>query len=435
MSKSITLRPRWSPKHREYMRQAIKCTISVAEGAVRAGKTVDNVAAFANMLERGVPDRIHLATGSTSANAKLNIGDCNGYGLEHIFRGRCKWTKYKGNEALIIKAAGRQYVVIFAGGGKADSFKKIRGNSYGMWIATEINLHHPQTIQEAFNRQLAAQIRRVFWDLNPSAPSSFIYTDYIDKFPEAYGDRYNYSHFTIRDNATITPERLAEIEAQYDKSSIWYKRDILGQRIAAEGLIYDMWSEEDHVTDEDPQTEGPWFISSDFGIQNATTFLPWRKIAGSDRYYCPDEYYYSGREEHRQKTVGELVDGLEGLLGRIKADKPKEIIVDPSAAALIVELRKRGYTVRSANNDVINGIADVSSMLYDRRLLFNRRCKNTIGEFGLYMWDQKASEAGEDKPIKENDHAMDAVRYFVKTERLARSRQLTGGRSGSSLFM
>lgn len=434
MSKSITLRPRWTDKHREYMQQAVNSTISVAEGAVRAGKTVDNVAAFACMLERGVPDRIHLATGSTAANAKLNIGDCNGFGLEHIFRGRCRWTKYKGNEALEIKAAGRKYVVIFAGGAKADSFKKIRGNSYGMWIATEINLHLPATIQEAFNRQLAAIVRRVFWDLNPSAPSHFIYSDYIDKFPEAYGERYNYQHFTIRDNATITPQRLAEIEAQYDPNSVWYKRDILGQRVAAEGRIYDMWSDDIHTTAEDLETEGPWYVSSDYGIQNATTFLPFRKVAGLDAYYCPDEYYYSGREERRQKTVSELADGLEGLLGRLNADKPKDITVDPSAAALIVELRKRGYTVRSANNDVINGIADVSSMLYDKRLIFNKRCKNTIAEFNSYAWDQKASEAGEDRPIKENDHAMDAVRYFVKTHQLAR-KSGSGKSRSSSIFM
>ena len=416
--KSVTLKPKWTDKHKEYMRRAIHSTISVAEGSVRAGKTVDNVAAFARMLELGVKDRIHLATGSTSANAKLNIGDCNGFGLEYIFRGRCKWTKYKGNEALSIKCNGRQYIVIFAGGGKADSFKKIRGNSYGMWIATEINLHHEDTIKEAFNRQLAATTRRIFWDLNPSAPSSFIYTNYIDKFADAYGADYNYEHFTIRDNATISERRFAEIEAQYDQGSIWYKRDILGLRCATEGLIYDMFGD-DNITDVDLPTEGDWYVSSVYGIQNATTFLPFRKVQGESKWYCPTEYYYSGRDEHRQKTVAELVDGLVGMLNSIDA-QPKRIIIDPSAAALIVELRKRGYKVQAADNDVKNGIADVGKMLHEHKLIFNRRCKHTIGEFALYIWDAKASEQGEDKPIKENDHCMDAVRYFVKTLRLVR---------------
>ena len=233
------IKAKFAPKHQSYIDRATHATISVAEGAVRAGKTIDNVTAFAWMIyHHRVPDRIHLATGSTAANAKMNIGDANGYGLEHIFRGRCRWTKYRGNEALAIKINGREYIVIFAGGGKADSFKKIRGNSYGMWIATEINLHHEDTIREAFNRQLAAKVRRVFWDLNPSAPNNPIYSKYIDQFAAQFGAAYNYEHFTIRDNATISPARLAEIESQYMPGSFWYRRDILGERCAAEGVIY-----------------------------------------------------------------------------------------------------------------------------------------------------------------------------------------------------
>lgn len=417
MPKSKTIFPVWSEKHREYMRRALSSTISVAEGAVRAGKTVDNVAVFARMIDAGVPDRIHLATGSTAANAKLNIGDANGFGLEHIFRGRCRWTKYKGNEALVIQSHGRDYVVIFAGAAKADSYKKIRGNSYGMWIATEINLHHEDTIKEAFNRQLAARVRRIFWDLNPTSPAAWIYRDYIDRFPEQFRERYNYEHFTIRDNLTITPERLEEIERQYDKTSIWYRRDILGQRCAPEGLVYDMFDRARHVVPADalPETEGDYYVSSDFGIQNATVFLLWRRVKDSDKWLCLREWYYSGRDEKRQKTAGELVEGLKEMLGKVM---PKRVIVDPSAAALIVELRRAGYSVQQANNDVLDGIADVSTMLHGGRLLLSDACKSTIDEFGVYAWDSKAAEHGEDKPLKESDHAMDAARYLVRTLRL-----------------
>ena len=91
--KSRTVFPVFGPLHKEYIRKATQATISVAEGAVRAGKTIDNISAFAYIIQCGTPDRIHLATGSTSANAKLNIGDANGFGLEYIFRGRCRWTK------------------------------------------------------------------------------------------------------------------------------------------------------------------------------------------------------------------------------------------------------------------------------------------------------------------------------------------------------
>lgn len=218
---------------------------NIAEGAVRAGKTVDNVFAFAMELLDS-QDRIHLATGSTVANAKLNIGDANGFGLEYIFRGQCKWSKYKDNEALIIKGPAtknQQRIVIFAGGAKADSYKKIRGNSYGMWIATEINLHHDDTIKEAFNRTAAAKKRKFFWDLNPDHPKAKIYVDYIDKYRdkqiagELYGG-YNYEHFMIDDNINISEQRIKEIKSQYDINTVWYQRDILGRRMVAEGLIY-----------------------------------------------------------------------------------------------------------------------------------------------------------------------------------------------------
>ncbi|WP_287508686.1 terminase family protein [Veillonella sp.] len=245
ITKKKTIPFNFSDKHKNYIRNCVRNTFNFAEGAVRAGKTVDNVYAFAHELKT-TPDRIHLATGSTSANAKLNIGDANGFGLEYIFRGQCHWGKYKGNECLYIKGPStknKQKIVIFSGGALANSFKKIRGNSYGMWIATEINLHHDNTIKEAYNRTIAAKRRKFFWDLNPDNPNAPIYTEYIDKYDdlnkkgELLGG-YNYAHFTIDDNINITEERRNEIKSQYDKTSIWYQRDILGKRCIAEGLIY-----------------------------------------------------------------------------------------------------------------------------------------------------------------------------------------------------
>lgn len=243
--KKKTIEFHFSEKHKEYIRRCQQCSYNVAEGAVRAGKTVDNIFAFAHELKT-TPDRIHLATGSTVGNAKLNIGDCNGLGLEWIFRGQCHWGKYKDNEALFVKGPStswQQKIVIFAGGGKEDSYKKIRGNSYGMWIATEINLHHDKTIKEAFNRQLAAKRLKVFWDLNPDNPRAAIYSEYIDRYQKQqeageFPGGYNYMHCTIYDNINITPERLHEIESRYDVNSIWFLRDIKGMSVVATGLIY-----------------------------------------------------------------------------------------------------------------------------------------------------------------------------------------------------
>jgi PBSX family phage terminase large subunit len=218
--------------------------MSVGEGAVRAGKTIDNCI-IASMYLETCADKIHLASGSTLPNAKLNIGDCNGFGLEHLFAGRCKWGKYKSNEALYINTKTGQKIVIFAGGGKADSYKKILGNSYGLWIATEINEHYDSDdsrtsfIKVAFARQVASKKIKILWDLNPCNPNHKIYRDYIDKYQnEGLLGGYNYQHFTIDDNLSVSDERREEIKSMYDPNTIWYKRDILGLRCVAEGLIY-----------------------------------------------------------------------------------------------------------------------------------------------------------------------------------------------------
>lgn len=405
--KTRTINPVFGEKHKAYIQRAMRCTISVAEGAVRAGKTIDNIAAFAALIEKGTPDRIHLATGSTAANAKLNIGDANGFGLEYIFRGRCRWTKYKGNEALVIKSHRRDYVVIFAGGAKADSFKKIRGNSYGMWIATEINLHHEDTIKEAFNRQLAARLRRVFWDLNPSAPGHWIYQNYIDRFPERLGGQYNYQHFTIRDNATITDARLAEIESQYDVNSIWYRRDILGARCIAEGLVYPMFDRERNVTIE-RGGPGRYWISSDYGTQNPTVFALWREYGG--KAVMEKEYYHSGRESGRQKTDEEYYQDLEAFADGYRIER---VVLDPSAASFAECIRRHGkFSVWKANNAVLDGIRFTGACIKSGIIKFHESCKNAFREFGLYSWDK---DAGEDRVIKENDHVCDSIRYFCMT--------------------
>lgn len=234
----------FSDKHIDYINDALDCKMSVAEGSVRAGKTIDNCIIACMYLET-CEDKIHLASGSTIANAKLNIGYCNGFGLECLFAGRCKWGKFKDNEALYIKTKTGEKVVVFAGGGKADSYKKILGNSYGLWIATEINEHYDcddsktSFIKVALARQVASKEIKILWDLNPCNPKHKIYTQYIDKYQkDGLLGGYNYAHFTIDDNLSISDERREEIKSMYDPNTIWYKRDIMGMRCVAEGLIY-----------------------------------------------------------------------------------------------------------------------------------------------------------------------------------------------------
>lgn len=282
---SATQTIKWLPfsqKQKDYVKNSLKAKMSVAEGAVRSSKTILNCISACAYLEE-CEDKIHLASGSSLPNAKMNIGDCNGFGLEHLFRGRCRWGKYKENSCLYIYTKTGEKIVIFAGGGKADSYKKILGNSYGLWIATEINEHYDcedsrmSFIKVAFGRQTASRQPKVLWDLNPSNPDAPIYKDYIDLYKETYVGGYNYQHFTMKDNLSITEERMKEIESQYIIGSVWYRRDILGERCIAEGLCYDelannrekFWCDKNYFKDK----IGMINVGVDFGgNRSATTF-------------------------------------------------------------------------------------------------------------------------------------------------------------------
>lgn len=420
MTKTQTIQ--WKPfskKHKDYISNALKNKMNVAEGAIRSGKTIDHCIIAAMYLEI-CPDKIHLASGSTIGNAKLNIGACNGYGLENLFRGRCKWGKYKDNEALYVYTQTGEKIIIFTGGAKADSYKRILGNSYGLWIATEINEHYDcddsrsSFIKVAFGRQVAAQKPLVLWDLNPCNPQHSIYSNYIDKYLDGYVGGYQYQHFTINDNYSISAQRRAEIESQYVIGSIWYRRDILGERCIAEGLVYPRF--EEAICKPFKGGFSDYGISIDYGTQNATAALLWGFRGGL--WYVAKEYYYSGRDKGIQKTDEEYCDDIENTFSeaiefkRLKGEKI-QIIVDPSAASFIAALRKRKkFRIKPADNSVIDGIRNTGTAMYSQKIKIFDTCIYLIGELQGYCWIPNAAE---DAPIKENDHACDSLRYFVQT--------------------
>nr|DAJ66118.1 MAG TPA: large terminase [Caudoviricetes sp.] len=245
INRTSRLKYNWSEKHKEYMRNSSKCSMNIAEGSIRSGKTTDNIFCFAHDLKQS-KDKLHLATASTQPTAKIIIGDCDGYGLEHIFRGQCKWGKYKGNECLKICGKDTNYqekIVLFCGGAKADSYKKFRGMSIGLWIATEINLHHAETIREAQRRQVNADIKRFYWDLNPESPKTEIYKEFIDVYERKSKSGqlkggFNLATFNIFDNVNLSKENLEAEISKYEVGSVFYNRDILGLRCAAEGIVF-----------------------------------------------------------------------------------------------------------------------------------------------------------------------------------------------------
>jgi PBSX family phage terminase large subunit len=426
--KKKTIPFNFADKHLNYMRKTKECMYNVMEGAVRSGKTVSNVYMFADLLKK-TPDRIHLATGSTSANAKLNIGDANGFGLEYIFRGQCHWGKYKGNEALFIKGeatAYKQKIVIFAGGAKADSFKKIRGNSYGAWIATEINLHHDNTIKEAFNRTIAAKNRKIFFDLNPDNPNASIYKDYLDKYAKKHEEGtllggYNYQHFTIDDNINITEERKEQIKSQYDKESIWYMRDILGVRCIAEGLIYRTFANDMSTN------EGKRFyikdiprlqeinIGVDFGgSASAHAFVasgitPGYKslIALSSERWLEGSNCNDVDPEKLGNLFVDFVKRVQATYGHLA--HIEHIYMDSAEQTLIRGLRKAlekaniYITVRNARKAEINDRINCTSMLMAQgRFFITDDCKSLKDALSTAVWNPK-----ELKPVRLDDGTSD----------------------------
>ncbi len=389
----------FSAKHRRYICRALENRICVAEGAIRSGKTIDHCIIAAAHLER-CRDKIHLASGSTIGNAKLNVGVCNGFGLEALFRGRCKWGKYRDNEALFLYTQTGEKVVVFAGGGKADSYKRILGNSYGLWLATEINEHFDSDdsresfIKVAFGRQAAALDPLVLWDLNPCNPHHRIYQDYIDHYRET---------FTIDDNLSISEDRREEIKAQYNPSSIWYKRDILGERCVAEGLVYPDFAEhtEDFLIDdpirwakENHKLFYKIMLGVDFGGTSSYTAF---KAVGITRDWVVavlDEEHIDSMEldpDKLNRQFSRFVQRVQGTYGasQTRADNEESVLI--RGLANTATRNKLQTRVMNAKKLAINDRIKLTNLLMaEKRLVVARKCEHMIDAFQKAVYDPKS---------------------------------------------
>lgn len=420
---------RWCPfsqKHIDYITKAIDSKMSVAEGSVRGGKTIDNCIIAAAYLEV-CEDKIHLASGSTIANAKLNIGDCNGFGLEYIFGGRCKWGKYKDNEALYLSTQTGQKIVVFAGGGKADSYKKILGNSYGLWIATEINEHYDcddsrtSFIKVALARQVASRQPKILWDLNPCSPRHKIYVDYIDKYQEnGLVGGYNYGHFTINDNLSISEERKEEIRSMYDPNSIWYKRDILGIRCVAEGLVYEDFANntKKYIIEEAPKDIAFVNVGVDFGGNGSKhTFV----CTGFTRN-LKDVVVLENEKVETNLSPTQLEDRYVNFVKMCYNKYGKPITSYPDSAEQVLI---KGFMIASARAGLPNQIFNARKNEIKQRIMLllklmaigkfhvMKHCTQTIEAICGARWDSKHEDERLDDGTSDID-TMDALEYSIE---------------------
>lgn len=420
------LKYNWSDKHIEYMRQTQYSAINIAEGSIRSGKTTDNIFCFAYDLKHS-RDKIHLATASTQPTAKLVIGDCDGYGLEHIFRGQCKWGKYKGNECLKIKGIDTGYkekIVLFCGGAKADSYKKFRGMSIGLWIATEINLHHENTIREAQRRQINADIKRLYWDLNPGSPNDSIYTEFMDVWKKKTDSGelkggYNYQSFNIFDNVNLSEENLASEISKYTVGDVFYRRDILGERCTAEGLVYPQFANNsDEFTVSSPPQICFATVGVDFGGDKSAHSFTCTGITSDMRgIVILDEFYL-------KKVISplQLEEYFVDFVHRNKIKyKLYEVYCDSAETTLIRGLRNAairnnlGIEVKNAaKRPIIDRIRFFNMLISLRQFSVMSHCKNTKKALENAIWDSKNIDDTRLDDGIQNIDSLDSMEYSIE---------------------
>lgn len=368
----------------------------ICDGAIRSGKTSLMTVSFVDWAMRTFNGKRFGLCGKTVESCIKN--------LVRPFRD-LGWSRrlytmtWRGKDKeLVVQRGDRTNVFEVFGGHDERSFELIQGRTLAGVLLDEVALMPRSFVEQATGR-CSVDGSRMWFNCNPGPPTHWFYEEWVKKAAERNA---LHLHFTMSDNPGLSDKIRARYEGMY--TGVFYRRYILGEWCVAEGLVYDFG--EENIVDEIP-AGGEYYISVDYGTMNPFSAGLW-SLAGA-RAVRVAEYYYSGRATMAQRTDEEYCDEVIRLAG----DRPiRQVIVDPSAASFIAALRKRGFTVVKANNDVMDGIRRVSEFLRAGNIKIARGCRDAIAEFGLYRWDEKKTE---DTVIKENDHAMDEIRYFANT--------------------
>ena len=376
----------------------------ICDGAVRSGKTVFMSSAFV-IWAMEYFDRTNFAIcGKTVQSAERNV-------LKPLQENESlPYTmSYKvSTKVLTVRCGAKENYFYIFGGKDESSYMLIQGITLAGVLFDEVALMPRSFVEQALSRAISFEHPKYWFNCNPESPNHYFYKEWLENQKEGT----THLHFLLEDNPILTPQMIERTKAMY--SGVFYDRYIRGLWVIAEGIIYPMFGKDSTVpTVERKYTR--YVISMDYGIQNPTAMLLWGFCDGV--WYQVNEFYHSGRETNQQKTDQDYYDDLERLAGDRYIDC---LIIDPSATSFIALVKqKRRFKVRQAKNDVIDGIQKTASAIQQGKIKVNDCCKSTIKEYGLYSWDQKADE---DRPIKDNDHAMDATRYFVNTMQIMKPR-------------
>ena len=368
----------------------------IADGAIRSGKTVFMMVAFVDDAMRRFNNQRFGICGKTVDSTVKNI--ITPYVGLNYAKEKYVITWKRTDKLLVVSDGEHENIFEIFGGKDESSFMLIQGRTLAGVLFDEVALQ-PQSFVEQALARCSVEGSRFWFNCNPDVPNHWFYQSWVQK-PKEHNALH--LHFELEDNPSLSEKIINRYKTMY--SGVFYRRYILGEWCVAEGLVYDFG--EDNITDEIPKS-GEYYLSIDYGTMNPFSCGLWCVLGG--KAVRIKEYYYSGRGEKVMKTDEEYCDEVDKLTKDYTISK---VIVDPSAASFIASLRKRGYSVQKANNDVIDGIRRTSVYLKEGKVLIHRNCADAIREFGLYRWDDKSTE---DKVIKENDHAMDEIRYFCNT--------------------
>ena len=373
-------------------------------GATRSGKTYLDFKWIIPMRirERAGKDGLSVILGVTKSTIERNVLEP----MRNLYGDKLVGAISSDNTAWIF---GEKCYCL--GAEKVSQVSKIRGASIKYCYGDEV-ADWSEEVFALLKSRLDKEYSCFDGTYNPQYPNHWLKI-FLDSDADIFSQEY-----TIDDNPFLPPAFVENLKKEY-AGTVFYDRYILGKWTLAEGLIYPMFNDS-CIVDELPET-GEYYISCDYGTLNPFSAGLW--CVNSGRAVRVAEYYYSGRDKQYQLTDEEYYAKVEKLAG----DKNiRHIIVDPSAASFIACIKKHGrFSVRKAKNDVMYGIRLTSAMLRAGAIKIGSDCGDAIREFGLYRWDEDSTD---DKPIKENDHAMDDIRYFCATvlRRNRETREIVG---------
>lgn len=373
--------------------------INIWSGAVRSAKTVHSLIRWIEYVQEAPPNGQLIMVGKTEDTLQRNI-----FSVLELMLGS-SFSYSKGNHTWRI--GNRTGFSI--GANDIQSEGKIRGlTSSGIYI-DEITLI-PQSFWNQALARLSVRGAKLFGTTNPDSPYHWLKIDFINREYEL-----DLRHFTwsIDANTMLDPEYVSSLKKEY--RGLWYKRFIEGLWVMAEGAIYDFFNESEHCSLDLPVAD--WkFASCDYGTSNATAVglfgVSNNPKPNQPRVWLEREYYHSGRDSGATKTDAQYVSEIKHWL---EGENIREFILDPSAASFRAALHNANIPTRDADNDVVNGIRTVSSLMHTGQFKIGSSCTNAVRNISGYMWDSKAQSRGEDKPLKVNDHMCDAIRYGLYT--------------------